>query len=74
MKSNGVVSKPARERKGTRKEPRQQSTCRGRRFLMARRESVEMSSIIPWGKLGQEPTRRTVLLFIRRETLEVCTQ
>jgi hypothetical protein len=32
-----------------------------------------MSSIIPWGKLGAEPTRSTVLLLMSRETLLTST-
>ncbi len=75
VKSNGTVGKPARERKGTRNEPRQQSTCRGSLpFLRrARRERAEMSSMMPWGKFGAEPTSRIVLLLIRAETLEMET-
>ena len=73
-KSKGVVSKPARARKGTRKEPRQQSTCRGRRLRSARREREAMSSMMPWGKLGAEPTRRIVLLLISREMEGMCAR
>lgn len=72
-KSKGTVGKPAAERKGTRNEPRQQSTWRG---MCRRRASLEreaMSSMMPWGKLGAEPTRRTVLLLMRRETRRVST-
>ncbi len=72
-KSKGVVSKPAFSRKGTRKEPRQQSTCRGSCFLRAILERAEMSSMIPCGKLGAEPTRRMVLRLMRRETRRVST-
>jgi hypothetical protein len=68
LKSNNSVSKPAFSRKGTRKDPRQQSTCRGIFLLTASLERPEMSSMIPWGKLGAEPTRITVLLFMRRDT------
>jgi hypothetical protein len=67
-KSKSVVSKPALSRKGTRKEPRQQSTWRGSFFFRARRESEVMSSMMPWGKLGAEPTRRIVLPLMRRAT------
>jgi hypothetical protein len=51
-----------------RKDPRQQSTCRGIFFLIAKRESEVISSIMPWGKFGAEPTRRMVFELIRRET------
>ena len=49
VKSNGTVGKPARERKGTRKDPRQQSTWRGKDlfFRRARRESEGISSMMP---------------------------
>ncbi len=49
VKSKGTVGNPARARKGTRKEPRQQSTWRGRDpFLRrARRDRDVMSSIMP---------------------------
>ena len=49
LKSNGTDGKPARARNGTRKEPRQQSTCSGReRFRrIARRERAGMSSMMP---------------------------
>lgn len=67
-KSKGSVGKPARERKGTRKEPRQQSTWRFMFREEARRPREGMSSIIPWGKFGAEPTRRMVFVFRRRET------
>jgi hypothetical protein len=67
-KSKSGASKPARERKGMTKEPRQQSTWRGSFLARARRESAGMSSTIPCGKLGAEPTRRMVLLLIRRTT------
>ena len=73
-KSKSSDSKPARERKGTMKEPRQQSTWSGILRLMARRERDDMSSMMPWGKLGAEPTRRMVLLLMRRETLEIVTR
>lgn len=33
-----------------------------------------MSSMMPWGKLGAEPTRRTVLLLMRRVTVEIETR
>lgn len=42
-KSNGTVLNPAFSRKGTRNEPRQQSTCRPRPCFIARSESAEMS-------------------------------
>ena len=72
-KSKGGAGKPARARKGTRKEPRQQSTCRGKVFRRARRERAAMSSITPCGKEGADPTRRIVLLFIRRLMLGMWT-
>ena len=73
VKSKGTMGNPARARKGTRKEPRQQSMCKGSLpfFLRARREREGMSSIMPWGKFGADPTKRTVLLLIRRETLGI---
>ena len=73
LKSKSSVSKPAFSRKGTRNDPRQQSTWRGTLRFRASLERDEMSSIMPWGKLGAEPTKRMVLLFIRRETLGMCT-
>lgn len=73
MKSKGSQGKPARERNGTRNEPRQQSTWRGRELRSARRESADMSSMIPCGKDGAEPTRRMVLPLIRREMLGIWT-
>lgn len=72
-KSKGTVSKPAFSRKGRRKEPRQQSTWSGRRFLSASLDSAEMSSMMPCGKLGAEPTRRMVLLLMRRATRRTST-
>jgi hypothetical protein len=36
-------------------------------------EREDISSIIPWGKFGAEPTRRTVLLLMRRDTLGMWT-
>lgn len=72
-KSKGVVSKPAFSRNGMRKEPRQQSTCSGRFLLSAILESAEMSSMMPCGKFGAEPTRRMVLRLTRRETRRVST-
>jgi hypothetical protein len=65
-KSKGTASKPALERKGRRKEPRQQSTWRGRLRLRASLERAAMSSMMPCGKLGAEPTRRIVLRLMRR--------
>lgn len=32
-----------------------------------------MSSMMPWGKLGAEPTRRTVLELMSRATDGICT-
>ena len=55
------------------KEPRQQSTCNGSFFLWASLLRLEMSSMMPWGKLGALPTSRTVLGFIKRETEGMCT-
>jgi hypothetical protein len=52
-----------------RKEPRQQSTWRGMEWEMARRERAGISSTMPWGKLGAEPTRRIVFGFMRRRSL-----
>lgn len=71
LKSNGAEGNPARERNGTRKDPRQQSTWRGSDFRRARRDSVVMSSMMPCAKEGAEPTRRIVLLLIRREMLGI---
>lgn len=68
LKSKSSVSKPAFSRKGTRKDPRQQSTWSGILRLTASLEREVISSIMPWGKLGAEPTRRTVLLLMRRAT------
>ena len=73
LKSKSSVSKPAFSRKGTRKEPRQQSTCNGILRLMASLERALMSSMIPWGKFGADPTRRTVLLLMSRVTLLMST-
>ena len=38
------------------KEPRQASTWSGTRRLRAKRDNAEMSSIVPNGKFGAEPT------------------
>lgn len=73
LKSKSSVSKPAWERKGTRKDPRQQSTCRGILRLAAREERDVIGSIMPWGKFGAEPTRRIVLLLTRRVTARMST-
>src|ERR1700733_5242104 len=67
LKSKSSVSKPALSRKGTRNEPRQQSTCRGILRLSASLESADMSSMMPCGKLGADPTMRMVLLLTRRD-------
>ena len=67
VKSKGVVGKPARERKGTRKEPRQQSTCRGRDLRKARRERAAMSSMMPCAKEGSEPTKDRVAIDESRD-------
>jgi hypothetical protein len=73
LKSKSSVSKPAFSKKGTRNDPRQQSTCNGILRFTASLERAVMSSIIPWGKLGAEPTRSTVLLLMSRETLLTST-
>ena len=67
VKSNGVVANPARARNGIRNEPRQASTWSGIRLRMATRDKAAMSSMIPCGKVGAEPTRIMVLVLIRRE-------
>ena len=72
-KSNGTEGNPARERKGMRNDPRQQSTWRGRDLRRASRERALMSSMMPWEKEGADPTRRTVLLLMSREMLGMCT-
>lgn len=73
LKSKSSVSKPAFSKKGTKNDPRQQSTCNGILRFTASLERAVMSSIIPWGKLGAEPTRSTVLLLMSRETLLTST-
>lgn len=73
VKSNGADGNPARERKGMRKEPRQQSTWRGRDLRRASRERAEMSSMMPWEKEGADPTRRMVFRLMSREMLGMCT-
>jgi len=73
LKSKSSVSNPAFSRNGTRKEPKQQSTWSGILRFTASLEREDMSSIMPWGKLGAEPMSRTVLLFIRRETALIST-
>ena len=55
-KSNGSVGYPAFSKYGTIKEPKQASTCSGTRRRMAMRESAAISSIVPNGKLGADPT------------------
>lgn len=47
LKSKSSVSKPALSRKGTRKDPRQQSTCSGILRFTASLERELMSSMIP---------------------------
>jgi hypothetical protein len=47
LKSKGSVSKPAFSRNGTRKEPRQQSTCNGSLRFNASLDRELMSSIMP---------------------------
>jgi len=72
-KSKSGAWKPERARKGIRKEPRQQSTCRHVLRDCARRPRVGMSSTMPWGKLGALPTRRIVFELRRRDTCDVET-
>ena len=55
-KSNVSMGKPDFVRKGRRKEPRHASTWKGMRRRRAMRDRPVRSSIMPWGKLGAEPT------------------
>lgn len=65
-KSKGSILKPAFDMKGTKKEPKQQSTCIPILCFDASAASSEMLSMIPSGKLGAEPTSAIVLALMAR--------